>query len=203
MFKVQPPYVGWSACLLFKCVPHGKNPRFAIGLCWKWFAEEAKGVSKLGHRLAPEDSGVASDKVKMLALFAIHAAFKQISPHLASHVLPAKPLYLHVQPGNQGHLHAGSPESGLGGSLPRFSRAWLSCQTPLGRDLAVGVELQRTQEEAGHAVYLSVHFERAPSDNLTLDVGVTVLFALFSGQCLMWSEDADEVLQATAQVCAA
>ena len=49
-----------------------------------------------------------------------------------------------------------------GGSPPRFSRAWLSCQTLLGRDLAVGVE----HEAAGQEVYLGVHFARARSDNL-------------------------------------
>jgi len=170
--------------------------RSAIGLCWKWFAEAAKGFSKLGHRLALEDLGAASDKVKMLSMCAIHQEFIQISPHLASHVSPGKPLHLHVQPGKEDHLHAGSPESRLGGSLPRFSRAWLACQTLLGRDLAVGVELQRASEDAGHAVFLGVQFVRVHGD-MKLDVGVTVLFAPFSGQCMMWFEDDNEVLQAT------
>ena len=88
--------------------------------------------SKLGQRLAPEGLGAASDKVKMLSMCAIHKEFTQISPHLASGVSPGKPLHLDVQPGKEGHLHAGSPESGLAGSLPRFSRAWLACQTLLG-----------------------------------------------------------------------
>ena len=34
-------------------------------------------------------------------------------------------------------------------------------------------------------------------DDVKLDVGVTVLFASFSGKCLMWFEDDNEVLQAT------
>ena len=109
---------------------------------------------------------------------------------------PGKPLHLNVQLGKEGHLHAGSPESGLAGSLPRFSRAWLACQTLLGRDLAVGVELQRASEDAGHAVFLGVQFVRVRGD-VKLDVGVTVLFASFSGQCLMRFEENNEVLQAT------
>jgi len=172
--------------------------RSASALCWKWLVEAQKGWSKRGHRLAPEDLGTASDKVKMLAMSALHAAFIQLSPHLANHVSPAKPLHLDVQPTYESHLHGGSLHPDVGASLPRFSRAWLSCQTLLGRDLAVGVEFQRTQEAAGQAVYLGVHFARARSDNLVIDAGVTVLFAPFSGQCQMLFEDENEVLQATA-----
>ena len=118
--------------------------------------------SKLGRRLAPEGLGAASVKVKMLSVCAIHKEFIQISPHLASRVSPGKPLHLDVQPEKEGHMHAGSLESGLAGSLPRFSRAWLACETLLGRDLAVGVELQRASEDAGHAVFLGVAIRTGP-----------------------------------------
>ena len=95
-------------------------------------------------RLAPEDLGTASDKVKMLAMSALHAAFIQLSPHLADHVSLAMPLHLDVQPTCESHLQGGSLHPDVGGS-PRFSRAWFSCQTLFGRDLPVGVEFQRTQ----------------------------------------------------------
>ena len=93
--------------------------------------------------------------------------------------------------------HGGSLDPDVGGSLPRFSRVWLSHQTLFGRDLSVGVEFQCMQA-VGQAVYLGVHFARSRSDNVVIDAGVTVLFAPFSGQCQMLFEDENEVLQATA-----
>ena len=76
----------------------------------------------------------------MLAMSALHATFIQLSPHLANQVSLAKPLRLDVQPTYESQLHGGSLDPEVGGSLPLFSREWLSCLTLFGRYLFVGVE---------------------------------------------------------------
>ena len=126
----------------------------------------------------------------MLAMSALHATF--IQPRKSS------VAGLDVQPTYESQLHGGSLDPDVGGSLPRFSRERLSCQTLFGRYLFVGVEFQRTREAVRQAIYLGVHFARSRSENLVIDAGVTVLFAPFSGQCQMLFEYENEVLQATA-----
>ena len=143
--------------------------RSASDLCWKRLVEAQKGWSRRGPRLAPEDLGTTSDKVKMLAMSALHATFTQRSPHLANQVSLAKPLHLDVQPTYESQLHGGSLDPDVGGSLPRFSREWLSCQTLFRPYLLVGVEFKRTREAVRQAVYLGVHFARSRSENLVID----------------------------------
>eukprot|EP00450_Noctiluca_scintillans_P001883 CAMPEP_0194494358 /NCGR_PEP_ID=MMETSP0253-20130528/12289_1 /TAXON_ID=2966 /ORGANISM="Noctiluca scintillans" /LENGTH=312 /DNA_ID=CAMNT_0039335461 /DNA_START=68 /DNA_END=1006 /DNA_ORIENTATION=- len=177
--------------------------RSVIRVCWRWLAEAARGWSRLGRLLAPESLETASDKVRMLALSTMHTAFVQISPHLSNHVLPAKPLHLHVQPGGQNPGEKGpqrgvTPHTDGGDPLPRFSRAWLSCPTLFGRGLAVGVELQVASKDVGQAVLLGVQCVPVRKDNSVHDVGMTLLFAPFSGQCLMWFEEQNQVVHAAA-----